>query len=132
MSNVSDNSKYFLQPEEQPAWLKYPAVFTRVLEAKLTDFHPWHILPREKVLSLRELLASHFYPEEALVPLAHKTDSDEVACFDKANPRGITIFNLEFRGRSGRVRTYSSFYDWFRSAVNDFLEFEPSEDGWTR
>lgn len=64
------------------------------------------------------------------MPFARKTDCDDVACFDRKNPGGVTVFNMEFRGEPGRrfSRTCPSFYDWFRAAINDFLEFEPGED----
>jgi hypothetical protein len=129
MARPADQTKYLLPPGEVPTWLSYPAFFRRVLESHLTDFHPWQILDHENVLALRGTL-SVFYPEEGLVPFARKLDCDDVACFDRKNPHGVTVFNMEFRGDSGRrfSRNYSSFSDWFRAAINDFVDFEPGED----
>jgi hypothetical protein len=130
LTTTPDFSEYLLPESEKPEWLKYPPVFCRVLESGLIDFHPWHILNLENVRRLREVMIKSFYPDEALIPLARKMDCDYVACFDKSNIDGISIFDLEFRGKGGRRRTFPSFYEWFRSAMNDFLEFEPSEDNW--
>ncbi len=120
-----------LPPTKLPAAFGYPAEFLRVVEQGLVDLEPWLILQGEELLVRHRGLRTR-YPERRVVPFALRTDRDDVACWDldvDLDGRVTVLGDFEVPGFE-RGEVYPTFYAWFRTAVEDFIEFdEPLGDG---
>src|SRR5215510_7062659 len=113
-----------LAESEQPSWFTYPQHFLRVVETGLNRFSPWKVMDGSSVAIQRNGLRKR-YPERDLVPFATRLDCDDVACWEKGKmPRVFVIHDFASPGWEQR-REFSTFWEWFRSAINDFIEFEP-------
>ncbi len=120
-----------LKAEELPEWFQYPAIFLTVINQGLVDFHPWHVIPREAALVRLNGLRRR-YPNRHIVPFAQRTDCDDVACFDRLLPGGVLVLHDFAQSGWEKPRTYGSFKDWVRAAIEDMLSFEPEGAVWTR
>lgn len=107
-----------------PKWVNAPAPFHRLLDQSLTDLTPWHLMsPTEMAQRLSGL--QRRYPSRELCPFARRQDNDDVACWEGGRPgEVVVIHDFASAGREDRQR-YTSFWDWFRSAIEDMIEFEP-------
>jgi len=98
--------------------------FQRLLDQGLVDLMPWHIVVEAEMIRRHEGL-EHRYPERELWPFARRQDRDDVACWDKNQPHAVVVIHdFASPGHEQRQR-YASFWDWFRSVVEDMIEFEP-------
>jgi hypothetical protein len=65
------------------------------------------------------------YSDRDLVPFALKLDCDDVACWERGQmPKVLIIHDFASPGWELR-REFQTFWDWFRFAINDFIESEP-------
>lgn len=114
-----------LPPTELPAEFAYPAEFLRIVDRGLVDLEPWEILRREDLLVRHHGLRTR-YPKRRVVPFAHRTDRDDVACWDlevDLDGRVTVLGDFEVPGfEQGEV--YATFYAWFQAAVEDFIAFD--------
>ena len=109
---------------ELPSWLQYPAHFQRLLENGLVQFRPWKILDGPLAFSRMTGLKERF-PARELFPFALRTDCDDVACWERSNPSQVVIIH-DFADPGWEQRAvFQTFWDWFRAAFEDFIEFEP-------
>jgi len=59
------------------------------------------------------------------VPFARRQDNDDLACIDPGEPAHVVVIHDFSAEGAERVATYETFWDWFRSAVDDMIGFEP-------
>ena len=59
------------------------------------------------------------------MPFAVGLDCDDIACWERGKLPKITVAH-DFAAPGWEQRCeFESFWEWLRSAVNDFIEFEP-------
>jgi len=65
------------------------------------------------------------FPARDLFPFALRTDSDDVACWERGNlDRVIIVHDFADPGWE-QVAVFETFWEWLRSAIEDFIAFEP-------
>ncbi|WP_217199700.1 hypothetical protein [Streptomyces buecherae] len=111
-----------LSEKELPGGFTYPDAFMRAAESGLISLEPWWLLEgdrlRVRISGLRER-----FPERQLVPFARREDNDDVACWDVGSGKVCIIHDFTTPGREQRAE-YPHFYDWLRSAVEDFIQHD--------
>jgi len=121
---LRDAMEIMLHADELPLWFSYPRPFIRLIEADITSLQPWWIFDRsfgrDKLAGLKSR-----YPDRDLVPFARDCSSDDVACWGKGDlSKVVIVHDYEARGFEQGV-VFDTFWDWFRSAIEYFIEFEP-------
>jgi hypothetical protein len=112
-----------LSSEDWPAGFMYPNSFIRVVDLGLTNLDPWIILEGD-LLRRRMRGMQERYPERQLVPIAMRGDNDDVACWDVSRPGKVVVIHDFADPGYEYVGEFNNFADWFRSAVDDMLNFE--------
>jgi hypothetical protein len=113
-----------MDEKDLPDWFRYPAPFLRTVETGLGQFRPWKILEGVYSASRREGLKERF-PARDLFPFALRTDCDDVACWERGNLDRIVIIHDFADPGWEQVAEFEIFWDWLRSAIEDFIDFEP-------
>jgi hypothetical protein len=104
----------------------YPPDFLKVVELGLLFMKPWEIIIDER-LPLRYNGLKERYPSRQLIPFAQRRDCDDVACWDlKMNGKLVIIHDYASEGWE-EVTSYDTFWDWFKQAVNDMIEFSKED-----
>ena len=112
-----------LLPETlRPDWFVYPEEFLRLASTGLAKFPPWRLLEGRFAASRMQALRQRF-PTRELVPFAVRLDCDDVACWERGKSGVTVIHDFASPGWENRPG-YDTFWDWFRSAIEDFIEFE--------
>jgi hypothetical protein len=111
-----------LQPEDVDVAFLPPEGLVRVVEQNLVNLAPWHImgrdLARKRLRSLRERYRTSY------VPFAFRQDNDDLAVLVPETPgRVLTIHDFSAEGAE-LISEYSTFWDWFRAAVEEMIQFE--------
>lgn len=111
-----------LQPADVDVPFVYPTGLDRAIEQGLTDLAPWHIMDREAALlrmrGMRDRYSSKY------IPFARRKDNDDVACIDPARDGRVVIVH-DFASEGFELRReFPSFWDWFRAAIDDMIDFE--------
>ncbi len=100
----------------------YPPEFLKVVRLGLLDLEPWYVLRGERLRELHDGLARR-YPTKRWVPFARRQDCDDVACWSRdGTPRVVVVHDFADPGWEER-RNFATFWDWFRQAVEDMIEF---------
>ena len=122
---IGDNLHIELMDEkDKPSWFRYPEPFLRTVETGLVYLRPWRILNGEFSTSRMAGLKER-YPARDLLPFALRTDCDDVACWERGNlDRVVVIHDFASPGWE-HVAVFDTFWEWFRSALEDFITFEP-------
>jgi hypothetical protein len=107
-----------------PSWVADIGPIHRLLEQGLVDLTPWHLMTESEMLE-RNAGFQQRYPERELWPFARRQDRDDVACWDRDQPRAVVVIHDFASAGHEQRQSYASFWDWFRSAVDDMIEFEP-------
>ncbi|MEU7040449.1 hypothetical protein AB0A77_05240 [Streptomyces varsoviensis] len=111
-----------LSQGELPNGFTYPEGFLRAVESGLVGLEPWWLLEDDNLRTRVQGLSERF-PERRLLPFARREDNDDVACWDLEAGTVRVIHDFTTPGRENRSE-YPTFYDWLRSALEDFIEFE--------
>jgi hypothetical protein len=99
-----------------------PEGLLRIVERNLVDIAPWQVMPRE--LAVKRLHGLRQRYSRKYVPFARRVDSDDLACIDPDRPSEVVIVH-DFASEGSELRArFDSFWDWFRSAVEDMIAFE--------
>jgi hypothetical protein len=106
-----------------PAWVAEPGPYLRVLDQDLVDLTPWHLMTRDQVLRRVEGLQQR-YVGKARFPFARRQDNDDIACWDAERPGMVVVIHDFASAGSEERKTYASFWDWFRAAIDDLIEFD--------
>ncbi len=117
-----------LEKDELPPGFSYPLAFRRIFDLGLVNLEPWWLLSGE-TLRLRFQGLRARYPMRCLIPFARRTDNDDVACWDysKGNRTVCIIHDFASEGWEQREE-FPTFYDWFRQAIEDLIEFDDYSD----
>ncbi|MFN4086538.1 MAG: hypothetical protein ACK4LB_11400 [Spirosomataceae bacterium] len=118
-----EESKFLIAKNELPEWFNYPESFLKIVEQNLIDLSPWHILSNELLKAKYEGLKER-YPKRNLIPFARRYDNDDVACWEQSNPESVVIIHDYASDGWERREIYESFWDWFRVAINQMIEFQ--------
>ena len=112
-----------LPDPEKPSWFSYPDAFRRFAESGISRFPPWRLLEPEHVLGRMNGLRERF-PGRTLLPFALRLDCDDVACWERDRGQAVVIIHDFADPGWEQVGEFENFWDWFRSAVEDFATFE--------
>ena len=106
----------------------YPQEFKRIVELGLINFHPWEILIDDQVYQRYEGLKNR-YPKRNLIPFAQRKDCDDVACWDLNHENKLVIIH-DYASEGYELEAqYDTFWDWFRDAMEDMIDFTNDEIG---
>jgi len=103
-----------------------PDGYSRVLQRDMSHIDPWRFIEDVDELNAIYDTMRELYTDSIYLPFARRLDNDDVACVIIENNRAS-------RGRIGIVHLYASdgyeldqifdtFWDWFRTAVNDMVD----------
>lgn len=111
-----------LERSDLDVYVEWPEGLARVSRQGLINLAPWHILPRdlarERLRGLRQRYAQKY------VPFAYRQDNDDLACITPEQPDEVVIVHdFASEGTEARER-FDSFWEWFRSAVEDMILFD--------
>jgi len=115
-------TRFLYEPNDLDVPVKLPDALERIVAQNLTDLTPWHVLPRDKALTRLQGMRQRY--SRKYVPFAYRQDNDDVACIDAAKPEEIVIVHDFASEGTERRQRFDSFWDWFRGAVEDMVEFE--------
>lgn len=106
-----------------PSWFKYPKEFLKTIELPIINITPWYILGDEQLHQKFKGLKERF-PSRDFMPFAKRDDNDDVACWSKDDPQKVIIIH-DFSTEGWEiVKVYDSFWDWFKDAIQDMIEFD--------
>ena len=111
-----------LNPDDVDVNLAYPDGLLRAVEQQLLDLTPWHLMDRETAKKRLSGLRERY--ERKYVPFALRQDSDDMACIDPAIPEHVVIVHDFASEGYERRQEFTSFWDWFRAAIEDMISFE--------
>ena len=112
-----------LEKKDLPAGFVYPADFLRIVDQKLNDLTPW-IVMYDGELKERNLGLKSRYRNRVLVPFARRLDNDDVACFEVNNTNNVLVVHDYAKEGWEERKRYTSFWDWFRQAVDDMIDHD--------
>jgi len=108
--------------KDLPRWLNYPPEYLRLVEYGLFKFSPWYLL-NEKLARLRYEGLRKRYPKQELFPFAARLDNDDIVCWENDVSNVIIMHDFASEGYTNR-RAFPGFWDWFRAAIEDMIEYE--------
>jgi hypothetical protein len=114
-----------LDEKDLPSWFHYPEPFLRTVGIGFLRFQPWRILEGVYSASRMKGLKERF-PARDLFPFALRTDCDDVACWERGNLERVEIIHDFADPGWEQEATFETYWEWFRSAINDFAEFGPA------
>ncbi len=117
-------TRQLLHSDNLPPRFSYPRQFSRLIRQGLVDLEPWYILFGEPLREARQGLLRR-YPERDLVPFAKRQDTDDHACWSASSETSVLIIHDFATAGYELRREFSGFNDWLRSAVEDYIAFEP-------
>jgi hypothetical protein len=123
--DTSENSRIELVDQKHiPPWFHYPEPFVRTIGTGMVLLRPWRFLGGAFSLSRMAGLKERF-PARDLFPFALRTDRDDVACWERGGLDQIVIIHDFADPGWEQIAVFETFWDWFRSAIEDFIAFEP-------
>jgi hypothetical protein len=119
-------------PEVAAAGFRFPAGYLRVLELGLTKLDPWLFLDSAEALLHRYEGLRKRYPSRLVLPFARRHDCDDVAAFviksEGHRASGVVLIHDFAQAGMEVDAAYPTFWDWYRSAVEDFIERQREEE----
>ncbi|WP_344292429.1 hypothetical protein [Streptomyces synnematoformans] len=107
-------------PEFKKGW-------EHVREHSLTDVDPWIIYSNSSEIESRTSAVNSRYSGRIVVCFAERVDTDDVACLivrpGVGERAGDVVVLHDFSSPGSEIDvTVSSFWDWFRIAVDDMID----------
>lgn len=89
-----------------------------------TRLQPWYYLSREEIFSVTERWPEGPFSGQ-LVAFARRQDDDVIACFHHSGEffKEVVIINGWTDTGYDVLQTYSLFWDWLKSVVDDIAEW---------
>jgi hypothetical protein len=112
-----------LDKTQLPEWFEYPPQFLKIINQNLTNLDPWYILSGSELISRREGLKQR-YPQKNLIPFAKNAGSDDIACWQEKDIKKVFIIHDYAEPGWESRAVYDSFWNWFRQAIEDTIEFD--------
>ena len=113
-----------LSENELPKWLKYPPEYRRLVDDGVIKFTPWYLL-NSKLARLRYERLQKRYPSRRLFAFAARFDNDDIACWEEGKGSQIIVIHDGASAERCDRKAYTSFWDWFRAAIEDMIQHEP-------
>lgn len=105
---------------------KLPPAYYRIFELGLTNVSPWRFIEDTDEFSGVYNALQELYPEHILLPFARRVDNDDVACIVVDSPQyadnHIVVVHLFASADYAFDGVYETFWDWFRTAVDEMIE----------
>lgn len=117
---MNDKRKYFAEPKSMPDWFQYPDGFNVLVDQGLVNFMPWYLVDAKFALKTQEMFRSRYARD--LFPIAHRHGTDEVACIESGCETMVKIINGYTSSGHENVVEFGSFWEWFRSAIDEMIE----------
>jgi hypothetical protein len=117
---MNENKKYYAEKITLPDWFEYPAEFQNLVKQGIVDFKPWYLVDADFALKTYQMFRARYRRE--LFPIAHRHGSDEVACVEKGCGDTVKIINGYTSSGHENEGEFSSFWEWFRYAINEMIE----------
>lgn len=123
--------KVKLLPEELLQGFNYPAPFMRMVNLGIYDLEPWYLLEGEFLITVYNDLRK-LYPTRRLIPFYRRQDKDDLVCWD-VNLSNTKVFRIHIGASPGWEErgSYNSVYDWLKTAIEDFIEFDTENYEWS-
>jgi hypothetical protein len=119
----TDKSFDLLLPGDLDVSVSLPEGLVRITSQGLINLSPWHVMPRE--LAKKRMTGLRGRYRTQYVPFARRQDNEDLACIDPDRPgRVVVVHDFSAEGDEC-VATYDTFWNWFRSTVDDMIAFEP-------
>lgn len=114
-------------PESIRRRFSLPKGYIIIHKLGLTNLQPWYFLNHQEAIE-KYIGLSTRYPSNILLPFARRQDNDDVACFvvtnEKTSLEKILIIH-DYASLGSEVDgEYDSFWEWFRIAVTELIEFQ--------
>jgi hypothetical protein len=106
-----------------PNWLTYPPEYRHLIDIDLVSFDPWYLL-NSKLSRWRQKGLAERFPGRQLFAFAARLDNDDIACWEQGLGAGVIILHDFGSGGNANPRTFATFWDWFRQAIEDMIEKE--------
>ena len=106
-----------------PQGFNYPNSFLKVIKLNLLDLDPWYFMTNNDV-KIRIKGMRKRYPNRILIPFARRGDNDDVACFELNNGDIVQIVHDFASAGYEQRQTYKNFWEWFKSAIDEMIEYE--------
>jgi hypothetical protein len=103
--------------------LTYPKPYLRLVEQGLFDLRPWHLMDAERAQERARGLARP-YRQRQLFPFAYRQDNDDVACWSRDCPEGVVVIHDFASPGFEDEDAFDSFWDWFRSAIDETIDWD--------
>lgn len=115
--------KILINASELPIGFSYPQSYLKAVHLNLMDLEPWHIMNSNEV-KLRIDGMKVRYPDRILIPFARRGDNDDVACFELHKGEEVQVIHDFASAGYEQREVYKTFWDWFRSAIEDMIQFD--------
>jgi hypothetical protein len=107
-----------------------PQAYYEAKDLNLVNLHSWHLLSDQEFDYLFQGVNKR-YPQRDVIPFARRADNDDVAVFvvsDREQQPGQILVIHDFAGAGSEVvARIKSFWDWFRYAVDEMIEWHDSD-----
>jgi hypothetical protein len=109
-----------LTADELPDWFTYPKEAVKLVEKNILDLQPWEIVTGDR---LRGFYNSPQIKKLNLVPFALRTDTDDFVGWSRKHQGQLVRYDWLSLGFPPD-QIYVDVWEWFRSAINEFIAFE--------
>jgi hypothetical protein len=107
-----------------------PQSYYETKDLELVNLHPWHLLSDQEFDYLIQGVNKR-YPQRDVIPFARRADNDDVAVFvvsgQHLKPGQIVVIHDFATAGSEVVAKLESFWEWFRYAVDEMIEWHESD-----
>lgn len=122
---MSETTDYILDRAHRPSWLEYPNGFRFLSSQGLVRFGQWELLTGATALTFSESLVDRYHRQ--YFALAHRRGSDDVACLESNSGEAVKVINGYTQPGQQVTEALPTFWDWFRSVVDDMIDFAEGE-----
>lgn len=112
-----------LGKSELPSDFVYPDSYLKTVRLNLIELEPWYFMDKQDVIQRIQGMRIR-YPNRILIPFARRGDNDDVACFETNFGEKVQIIHDFASVGYEQRKTFDSFWDWFREAIDDMIQFD--------
>ena len=106
-----------------PEGFEYPEAIKKVINLNLIDFDLLYIMDKKQMIYRYEGMKKR-YPNRVLIPFARRDDNDDIACFELNKGDEVQIIHDFASSGYEQRKVYSTFWDWFREAIEEMINFD--------
>lgn len=114
-----------LDEKKLPTWLTIPGEYSRIVDLKIVEIDPWYLYEDDDEWAERVNGLKERFLNVELIPFARRADRDHLACWEKSggSEKVFVINDYSSLGWKNK-QVYSSFWDWFKDAIDEMIEHE--------